>query len=394
VNTSGVADEDQDEIEFHSFGERRKSLPDLESEESDGDEIRDRTEILSKSNYAPPSPEFSIGDSEDEVGEELCKKRRRLALLEIALLEPNIDLDLVDEKVDSIMSSYRDVEEDSNIIQALDTSIRNLIMNYCARKGYLLSSQQATSSASSPATQPVEEQDDDRGNSCGVECEAGESTVPVLPYYPRFEMPSIGTSNPVLLSESDLPNKHLTAKLTVQKVTKYVAAVQALTNSNVHYKENREALDEKVKVILDLYWGVSTSEIKTLAKNWRSLELSSFKRFVIESITRDNKSYDADAFELPVKKILQKGVKFSAEDVSNFVDKIAEIQMVWNEVPKHLKESEEGMTIQNQLLRDFHKNFSVVQGVAENNDAHTKTLIFSIFYEIKYFHFHSPDHHL
>jgi hypothetical protein len=121
-----------------------------------------------------------------------------------------------------------------------------------------------------------------------------------------------------------------------------IAAVQALKNSNVHYKENREALDEKVKVILDLYWGVSTSELKLLARNWRSLDLSSFKRFVIESITRDSKSFNTDAFELPVKTILQKGVKFSGEDVTSFVDRIADIQLVWNEIPKSQKESKDG----------------------------------------------------
>jgi hypothetical protein len=98
---------------------------------------------------------------------------------------------------------------------------------------------------------------------------------------------------------------------------------------------------------LDLYGGVSTSELKLLAKNWRSLDLSSFKRFIIESITRDSKSFNTDAFELPVKTILKKKVKFSGEDVTSFVDRIADIKLAWNEIPKSQKESKDGLQIQN-----------------------------------------------
>jgi hypothetical protein len=46
--------------------------------------------------------------------------------------------------------------------------------------------------------------------------------------------------------------------------------------------------------------------------------------------------------------------------VTSFVDRIADIQLVWSEIPKSQKESKDGLQIQNQLLKEFHKNFYVI----------------------------------
>jgi hypothetical protein len=284
MNTSrGTNVEEVDDIQFQSFTEKKQSQSTMEEETSEGEnEKRDRTDTLSTSKYAPTSPSFSLSDSDDD--EEIAvlkKKRRRLAFLEIAFTNPCIDLHLVDEKVDNLVSSYKAVDDDGEFIEDLDESTYNLIKDYCTRKGYFKSSQ-ATSSTPSPVDSDTNAEDgEDSGVVEETESEGEATTTPVHRYHSRHELSVLGASNPVLMSESDLLNKHLTTKRTVQKVTKYVAAVQALKNSNVHYKENREALDEKVKVILDLYWGVSTSELKLLARNWRSLDLSSLSSRVL-----------------------------------------------------------------------------------------------------------------
>jgi hypothetical protein len=95
-------------------------------------------------------------------------------------------------------------------VEDLDESTYNQFTDYCTRKGYYQSSQATNSPTSSP---PVESDGHSEDGEVSGVVEDGESesdtTTPVHRYHPPHELSVLASSNPVLMSESDLPNKHI-----------------------------------------------------------------------------------------------------------------------------------------------------------------------------------------
>jgi hypothetical protein len=348
----------EDDTIFESFNESlEKRNSEKESEEdvnSEKEKDRDPSTISHRSEVQLPSPYYVPGDEDDEEVREKYVKQRRAVFLEMALHHPTMSLENLSDFVDKRISQYSHVRTDSDSDSELDVDEKltdtlikliNLIDPSCSTDHH-----QSSTSGS----------DNNEGDDTEEEVYTHTSTTQTYHLPQRHSVDTNASTSTVLLAENDLPNKQFTHPITEAKLNRYVSAVQSLSNSSTNYRENREAFDNRIKHTLDLYWAISTNSIQALAKSWRELDLSGFRRFVLEHVSSaaasaaSNKSVD-----LQVKTLIQKGIVFTATDYNRFVATIADIKIAWEEIPLATRNSKTGKDIQRELRKQIKEHFKV-----------------------------------
>ena len=177
------------------------------------------------------------------------------------------------------------------------------------------------------------------------------------------------SASTVVMSDKNLPNTHLTMPLTTVKVESYIDAVKKLLNSSFSFEENRNAFDNIVEANLDIYWDAFN---KVEGLYWKDISLNQFKSFLMSITSKEPRAFIDESVGLQVKILIQKGLTFKANAVSNFVNQVARIKAAWDLVPDADKSSDSGKAAQRDLCDQLKKNVFVVVDGENSSEAYNQ----------------------